>query len=95
MALYSTLQTIAIDNNARMAFVIQTGKGQMEAPNWSRDGKTLIFDRAGKLWSVPAAEGEGSIADATPIDIGNASDCTACFRTIGKGSTHLARASIR
>ena len=75
-ALYSTLQTIAIDNNARMAFVIQTGKGQMEAPNWGRDGKTLIFDRAGKLWSVPAAEGEGSIADATPIDIGNASDCT-------------------
>ena len=61
MALYSTLQTIAIDNNARMAFVIQTGKGQMEAPNWSRDGKTLIFDRAGKLWSVPAAEGDGSI----------------------------------
>ena len=76
MALYSTLQTIAIDNNARMAFVIQTGKGQMEAPNWSRDGKTLIFDRAGKLWSVPAAEGNGSIAEATPIDIGNAGDCT-------------------
>ncbi len=66
MALYSTLQTIAIDNNARMAYVIQTGKGQMEAPNWSRDGKTLIFNRAGKLWSVPAAEGEGAIAEATP-----------------------------
>jgi TolB protein len=76
MALYSTLQTIAIDNNARMAFVIQTGKGQMEAPNWSRDGKTLIFNRAGKLWSVPAGEGDGSLAAATPIDIGNASDCT-------------------
>jgi Tol biopolymer transport system component len=76
MALYSTLQTIATDNNARMAFVIQTGKGQMEAPNWSRDGKTLIFNRAGKLWSVAAAEGEGSIAEAIPIDIGNASDCT-------------------
>ncbi len=76
MALYSTLQTIAIDNNARMAFVIQTGKGQMEAPNWSRDGKTLIFERAGKLWSVPAAEGDGSLAEATPIDIGDASDCT-------------------
>jgi Tol biopolymer transport system component len=76
MALYSTLQTIAIDNNARMAFVIQTGKGQMEAPNWSRDGKTLIFNRAGKLWSVPAAESEGALAEAMPIDIGNATDCT-------------------
>ncbi len=66
MALYSTLQTIAIDNNMRRAFVIQTGKGQMEAPNWSRDGKTLIFNRAGKLWSVPAAESDGAIAEATP-----------------------------
>ena len=75
-ALYSTLHTIAIDNNARMDFVIQTGKGQMEAPNWSRDGKTLIFDRGGKLWTVPAAEGDGSIAEATQLDIGNASDCT-------------------
>jgi len=76
VALYSTLQTIAIDNNARMAFVIQTGKGQMEAPNWSRDGKTLIFDRAGKLFTVPAAEGDGAIAEAKPLDIGNAGDCT-------------------
>jgi hypothetical protein len=76
VALYSTLQTIAIDNNMRRAFVIQTGKGQMEAPNWSRDGKTLIFNRAGKLWSVPAAESDGAIAEATPIDIGSASDCT-------------------
>jgi Tol biopolymer transport system component len=76
MALYSTLQTIAIDNNARMAFVIQTGKGQMEAPNWSRDGKSLIFDRAGKLWSVPSVEGDGGIAEATQLDIGNATDCT-------------------
>lgn len=76
MAVYSTLQTIAIDNNARMAFVILTGKEHMEAPNWSRDGKTLIFNRAGKLWSVPANEGQGSFSEATPIDIGNASDCT-------------------
>jgi hypothetical protein len=74
--IYSTLQTIAIDNNARMAFVIQTGKGQMEAPNWSRDGKALIFNRAGKLWTVPAAEGDGAIAEAMQLDIGDASDCT-------------------
>jgi hypothetical protein len=76
MALYSTLQTIAIDNNARMAFVVQTGNGQMEAPNWSREGKTLIFNRAGKMWSVPVTPAEGKLPDATPIDIGNATDCT-------------------
>ncbi len=76
MELYSTLHTIALDPNVPMDFVIQTGKGQMEAPNWSRDGKTLIFDRAGKLWSVPADEGEGRFSEARPIDIGNATDCT-------------------
>lgn len=70
-ALYSTLQTIAIDNGARMAFVIETGKGYMEAPNWSRDGKTLIFDRDGRIWTVPADGGEPKA-----IDIGDASGCT-------------------
>jgi TolB protein len=74
--LYSTLKTIAIDNNARTASVILTGRGQMEAPNWSRDGKTLIFNRAGKLWRVPVTESDGSITDATQINIGDATDCT-------------------
>ena len=71
MVLYSTLQTIAIDNNARMAYVILTGKGHMEAPNWTKDGKTLIFNRDGRLWTVPVAGGE-----ASAIDLGGATDCT-------------------
>jgi len=71
MALYSTLQTIPIDNNYRRAFVVLTGKGQMEAPNWSRDGKTLIFDRGGQLWTVPATGGE-----ARRIDTGGATHCS-------------------
>jgi Tol biopolymer transport system component len=71
MALYSTLQTIAIDNNSRRAFVIVTGKGKMEAPNWSRDGESLLFNRDGRLWTVPVAGGEPGA-----IDIDGASDCT-------------------
>lgn len=76
MELCSTLHTIAVDPNVPMDFVIQAGKGQMEAPNWSRDSKTLIFNRAGKLWSVPADEGDGKFGEAKPIDIGKATDCT-------------------
>jgi len=71
MALYSTLKTISIDNSARRAIVVLTGKGQIQAPNWSRDGKTLIFTRDGRLWTVPAEGGE-----ATAIDTGSATNCS-------------------
>ena len=68
---YSTLQTIAIPDDGRFGAVVLTGKGQMEAPNWSRDGKTLIFERGGRMWSVPIKGGE-----PTSIDVGNATGCT-------------------
>ncbi|MGH9562105.1 MAG: TolB family protein, partial [Terracidiphilus sp.] len=74
MALYSTLQTIATDHNARMAYVIVTGKGKMEAPNWSRDGKSLVFDRDGRLWSVPSDPLAGG--EPNPINLRGATDCT-------------------
>jgi len=69
--LYSTLQTIGIDKDYRRAFVVLSGAGQMEAPNWSRDGKSLIFDRGGQLWTVPATGGE-----AKAIDTGDAAHCS-------------------
>jgi TolB protein len=71
LALYSTLQTIAIDPNARMAMVVLTERSRIEAPNWSRDGKSLIFTRDGRLWTIPVEGGK-----ASAIDIGNLSDCT-------------------
>jgi hypothetical protein len=73
MVLYSTLQTIAIDNNSRMAYVIRTGAEKMEAPNWSRDGKNLIFDRDGRMWTVPADPTAGG--EPSAINVGDATDC--------------------
>jgi TolB protein len=69
--LYSTLQTIGIEENFRRAMVVATGPGHMEAPNWSRDGKTLIFNKDGKIWTIPA---EGGTARA--LNIGEATKCT-------------------
>jgi TolB protein len=69
--LYSTLQTIGIEDNFRRATVVATGRGRMEAPNWSRDGKTLIFNREGHIWTIPA---EGGIA--TTLNTGSATKCT-------------------
>ena len=34
----------------------------MEAPNWSRDGKTLIFNRDGHIWTIPAEGGTATTA---------------------------------
>lgn len=75
LALYSTLQTISIDDNARRAVVIASDHGHMEAPNWSRDGKTLVFDREGKIWSAPAAGG--------PVELLNTGAATRCTGSHG------------
>ena len=71
LALYSTLQTIGIEDNFRRAMVITTERAHLEAPNWSRDGKSLIFDRDGQLWTIPAEGGK-----ATLINTGAATRCT-------------------
>lgn len=68
---YSTLQTIGIEENFRRAMVVATGPERMEAPNWSRDGKTLIFNRDGKIWRIPAEGGEASV-----VNTGEATKCT-------------------
>lgn len=70
LAVYSSLQTIAIDPNARVAKVALTEFGHIEAPNWTRDGKFLIFTRDGRLWTIPAAGGE-----AKTIEIGDLQKC--------------------
>jgi Tol biopolymer transport system component len=68
--LYSTLQTIGIEDNFRRATVIANERGYLEAPNWSRDGKTLVFDRDGRIWTVPAEGGKPAA-----LDTGNAIRC--------------------
>lgn len=71
LTLFSTLQTIGIEDNFRRGTVIVSERAHLEAPNWSRDGKALIFDREGQLWTVPA---DGGIP--TLIDTGAATRCT-------------------
>ena len=71
LALYSTLQTIGSDPNARGSMVVLTERSHIEAPNWTRDGKSLIFTRDGRLWTIPVEGGE-----AKAIDMADISGCT-------------------
>jgi Tol biopolymer transport system component len=71
LALYSTLQTIGTEDNFRRAIVITTDRAHFEAPNWSRDGKSLVFDREGQIFTIPAEGGK-----ATLLNTGAATRCT-------------------
>lgn len=51
--------------------VIYKAPVRFEAPNWSRDGKQLVFNQEGRLFTIVAA-GEGT---PSPLDIG---DLVAC-----------------
>lgn len=75
MALYSSLKAIEIDPGARRAIVAYTTKARAMAPNWSRDGKSLIFVQDGKMFRV-AADGLGDRGvTAEQIDTGDATGC--------------------
>ncbi len=66
--LYSTLETIAIDSTDRR--VVYVAPEHFEAPNWSRDGSYLIFNRNGLIQKIPATGG-----NIEKIDTGFATRC--------------------
>jgi TolB protein len=61
--LESTLETVAIASKDRK--VIYTANEHFEAPNWSRDGKYFLLNRAGRIIRLPAAGGTPE-----PVDTG-------------------------
>jgi Tol biopolymer transport system component len=70
LTLNSTLQTVNTDNDFARAIAVYSAPVHFEAPNWSRDGKTLIFDEDGRIMTIPAAGGVPQ-----PLNIGDATRC--------------------
>lgn len=66
--LYSTLEVVTV-NSADRSAVYQT-KGRIEAPNWSRDGSFLLFNRDGHIERMPVTGGPAQI-----IETGFANRC--------------------
>ena len=62
----STLETIAIASFDRK--VVYHTSSHIEAPNWSPDGKSLIYNSGGLLYKIPAAGGQPEII---PTDFAN------------------------
>jgi TolB protein len=59
--LHSTLETLAITSDTR--HVLYVAPEKFEAPNWSRDGKTLLFNRNGHILNLPIDSGPARIID--------------------------------
>ncbi|MDX2029324.1 MAG: hypothetical protein SF339_01550 [Blastocatellia bacterium] len=59
--LESTLETIAISSKDRK--VIYTAQEHFEAPNWSRDGRYFLLNRAGRMIKLPVTGGTPETLD--------------------------------
>jgi TolB protein len=57
----SSLEIVSIETGRRK--VVYRADEHFEAPNWSRDGKYLIFNSNGKLYTISSAGGEPKIFD--------------------------------
>jgi len=64
----STLETISIATGLRQ--VVYRSRTHFEAPNWSNDGKYLLFNSAGRLLTIPVSGGT-----PVPLNTGFANRC--------------------
>ena len=54
--LYSTLETVSIQSGDRRE--VYTTRGRIEAPNWTPDGKSLLYNRNGRIEKIPVEGGQ-------------------------------------
>ena len=59
--LYSMLEIMTVDSTDRRA--IYVAQGRFEAPNWMPDGKSLIFNRNGRIEKIAATGGTPETID--------------------------------
>jgi dipeptidyl aminopeptidase/acylaminoacyl peptidase len=67
-AVESSLDIISVDGKERKS--LYRALGRFEAPNWSRDGKYLLFNSDGKLYTLPVSGGVPTL-----FDTGTATRC--------------------
>ncbi|MGD0086181.1 MAG: hypothetical protein ABSC24_03540 [Verrucomicrobiota bacterium] len=57
----STLETIAVASSDRQ--VVYHTSDHIEAPNWSRDGKSFLFNSKGRIYKLPVTGGTPELLD--------------------------------
>ena len=64
--LFSSLETITIKSQDR--HVVHVAKGRIEAPNWTPDGKSLLFNGDGRIYRIPVAGGTPEAIDTGTVN---------------------------
>jgi Tol biopolymer transport system component len=64
--LESQLEVVSVGNGEREA--VYTAREHIEAPNWSRDGRSFIFNRGGRLFTLPREGGLPRLVDTRSAD---------------------------
>jgi TolB protein len=59
--LYSTLERVTIASTVR--HVVYVAPERFEAPNWTRDGTSFLFNRNGSIYRLPVSGGEPALID--------------------------------
>lgn len=59
--LYSMLETVSVASTDRR--VVYATPGRIEAPNWTHDGKWLLFNRDGRIEQIPSTSGTPKVID--------------------------------
>jgi TolB protein len=60
-SIYSTLETITVSSTDRR--VVRVFPGRVEAPNWTRDGASLLFNGSGRLQKIAVEGGDVQLID--------------------------------
>lgn len=67
--LYSVLETVAVASTDRRVSYVASGR--FEAPNWSRDGSFLLFNREGKIYRLVTGGTEPTLIPTSLLDCNN------------------------
>ncbi len=66
----SSLQIVQTTGPTQHPTIVYSKPGYFEAPNWTHDGNSLLFDEDGRIMTIPVAGGT-----PVPLDIGAATRC--------------------
>jgi TolB protein len=61
----STLETMEVSGD-QYRTIVRHFDGKIEAPNWTRDGKSLIYNSLGRIYRIPVVGGEPVAIDTGP-----------------------------